>query len=58
MFMFISALSMVHHFAVFLILCISEGSQATTSPPQQQKNEIKDLCEVSNYYFALVDISS
>ena len=58
-----SALCMVQYFAVYLILCISGCSQGTTSSPQQQQQQqqqqkqIKDSCEVSNYYFALVDIS-
>ena len=48
---------MVQYFAVFLILCISDGSLGTTTSPQQQKSEeIKDLCEVWNNYPVLVDI--
>ena len=42
---------LVQYFAVFLILCISDGSLGTTTSPQQQKSaEMKDLCEVRNNY--------
>ena len=45
--------------AVLLILCISEGSQGTTTNPPQQRSDaralqcVKELCEVSTkVYFS------